>query len=195
MVALTFLSGGLIGVLGAQLIEPSLVRTIHIVGVLAVALSEELAKALAILWLARARIVGTARHGLLLGAAAGMGFAAFETMGHAFRALLTSPDDRDLITQVLLTRALLSPLAHATWTALIVGVFWREGRRITPLVATAFLAAVGLHAVWNWSLATIPLELVLPGVNLHIPLPALVVGLLGFWLLGRVQPRPARMSS
>jgi RsiW-degrading membrane proteinase PrsW (M82 family) len=200
-VALIFFSGGLLGVLAAQVIAERAA-----VGVLGVAFAEELAKPLGALWLARQASFRDARHGFLLGAAAGMGFAAFETMGYAFRFLLQSGGNVDLIGQVLLTRGVLSPLAHATWTALVVGVFWREGRRINPAVLLAFAAAVVLHAAWNWTASEIPIEIAIGGVEwrwrfvdlavpeLSLPLPALVVGALGLWVLGQVS-RGRRLPS
>jgi RsiW-degrading membrane proteinase PrsW (M82 family) len=197
-VALVFLSGGALGMLAAQLIEAPLVAPLGVVGV---ALSEELAKPLGALWLSRHAAFRDARHGFLLGAAAGMGFAAFETMGYAFRFLVQSGGSLDLLGQVLLTRGLLSPLAHATWSALVVGVFWREGRRLTPSVMLAFAVAVLLHAAWNWTASEIPVEIALGGValrwrfvdltvpELSLPLPGLLIGALGLWVLGRVSRR------
>ena len=192
--ALIFLSGGLFGVLAAQV-----VATRAAVGVIGVALSEELAKPIGALWLSRQAPFRDARHGFLLGATAGMGFAAFETMGYAFRSLLQSGGNLDGLGQVLLTRGVLSPLAHATWTALIVGVFWRERMRLNGAVALAFAAAVLLHAAWNWTASEIPIEIAVGGVEwrwrfvdlavpeLALPLPALAIGLLGLWVLGRVS--------
>jgi RsiW-degrading membrane proteinase PrsW (M82 family) len=201
-VALVFLSGGVVGVLAAQLIETPL-PTLPL-GVVGVAFSEELAKPLGALWLSRRAPFRDARHGFLLGAAAGMGFAAFETMGYAFRFMLQSGGSLDLLGQVLLTRGLLSPLAHATWTALVVGVFWREGRRPTLAVLTAFASAVLLHAAWNWTASEIPVEVAIGGVvlrwrfvdlavpELSLPLPGLLIGALGLWLLRQVGRRRAR---
>jgi RsiW-degrading membrane proteinase PrsW (M82 family) len=195
-VALIFLSGGLFGVLAAQVVAQRAA-----IGVLGAAFSEELAKPLGALWLSRQAPFRDARHGFLLGAAAGMGFAAFETMGYAFRFLLQSGGDLDLLGQVLLTRGLLSPLAHATWTALVVGVFWREGRRINVAVLLAFATAVLLHWAWNWTASEIPIEIAVGGVEwrwrfidlavpeLSLPLPALAIGALGLWVLGRVSRR------
>lgn len=204
-VALAFLSGGLIGVLAAQVIEARLLALP--LGVVGVALSEELGKPLGALWFARRIPSGDGRHGFLLGAAAGMGFAAFETMGHAFRFLLESGGDLGLLGQVLLTRALLSPLAHATWTALVVGVFFREERRLSWPVGLAFLGAVLLHAAWNWTASEVPIELAIGGVELRwrfvdmavpelsLPLPALVIGAVGLWVLRQASRRRDRSAT
>lgn len=201
-VALVFLSGGVIGVLAAQLIETPLLALP--LGVVGVALSEELAKPIGALWLSRDAPFRDARHGFLLGAAAGTGFAAFETMGYAFRLLVQSGGSLDLLGQVLLTRGLLSPLAHATWTALVVGVFWRERRRPTPAVLAAFATAVLLHTAWNWTASEIPVEVAIGGIalrwrfvdlavpELSLPLPELVIGALGLWLLRWVGRRATR---
>src|SRR5439155_3092049 len=115
-----------------------------LVGTFGIGFSEEIAKPIGVLWLARQHEFRAARHGFLLGAAAGMGFAAFETMGYGFTFLLASRGNLDVLGEVLLTRGLLAPMAHGAWTALVVGVFWREGKRINRRVIGAFLTAMVL---------------------------------------------------
>jgi protease PrsW len=207
--ALTFFYGGVLGTIAAQVLEQRLVAGAAPVAALAIGFSEEIAKPLGVLWLARRSELTQPRHGFLLGAAAGMGFAAFETMGYAFTFLIASRGSLDVLGEVLLTRGLLSPMAHGAWTALVVGVFWREGKRLTPAVLLAFVVAVGLHALWNYGSGAIPIELAIPGVEvrwrslnlaipeLSLPLPELLVGALGLWILRRVsQGRPrARVAA
>lgn len=198
-----FSAAGALGVVAAQLLEQRLLLSLPVAGLLAVGLAEEVAKPLGALWLARGAptTMRTPRHGLLLGATAGMGFAAFETMGYGFTALTASRGSLDAVTTVLLTRGLLAPLAHAAWTALVVGVFWAEQRRVTPAVLAALAAAAGLHALWNWSAALVPVELVLPGLELRwrlldltvpelsLPVAALAVGALSWALVRGVLRR------
>lgn len=203
--ATVFLAGGAFGVVAAQLLEQRLLLSMPFAGMLAVGLAEEVAKPLGVLWLARgaASGMGTPRHGVLLGATAGMGFAAFETMGYGFTFLIAARGNLDVVGEVLLTRGLVAPLAHAAWTALVVGVFWAEGRRPTPRVLFALAAAAGLHALWNWSATLVPIELVLPGLELrwrfvdlaipelNLPVSALVVGALSWLLVGASTRRRA----
>lgn len=200
--ALTFFYGGVLGIIVAQVLEQRLVLSSGW-GMLAVGFSEEIAKPLGALWLARRDEYLTPRHGFFLGAAAGMGFAAFETMGYGFTFLIGSKGNLDLLGEVLLTRGLLSPMGHAAWTALVVGVFWREGRRINRAVLGAFLTAVLLHTLWNYTAGLIPIEIALPGVELRwrfvdlsipelsLPVPSLIVGALGLWIVRRASRTPA----
>jgi Flp pilus assembly protein CpaB len=201
--ALTFFYGGVLGSIAAQLLEQRLVTGAPPIAALAIGFSEEIAKPLGVLWVARRSELTASRYGFILGAAAGMGFAAFETMGYGFTFLIASRGSLDVLGEVLLTRGLLSPMAHGAWTALVVGVFWREGKRLTWGVLLAFTVAVMLHAFWNYASGAIPIELAIPGVELRwrslnlaipelsLPLPEMLVGALGLWILRRVsRPRP-----
>lgn len=199
-VALTFFYGGVLGTLGAQFLEAELVGGPILFSVLAVGFSEELAKLLGVVWLLRRRAFATELHGLVLGAAAGMGFAAFESMGYGFTFLLQSHGDLGLLGEVLVTRGLLSPLAHGTWTAIIAGVLWRERAAghgwFNGKVIRAFIIAIVLHALWDLTAGLAPIDL--PGLEFHwravdlavpalsLPLPGLILGFLGLWILRRL---------
>ena len=71
-------------------------------------------------------ILGIASVLLILGAAAGMGFASLESNGYAFVAFLQSHGSLSITVFVTLLRGLLSPLGHGTWTAILTGVLFRE---------------------------------------------------------------------
>lgn len=68
---MTFFYGGILGVIAAQLLEGQLVTGMGFLSLLAVGFSEELAKPLGVLWLARRHEYAGELHGLVLGAAAG----------------------------------------------------------------------------------------------------------------------------
>lgn len=91
--------------------------------------------------------------GLILGAAAGMAFAALESSGYAFSAFLRSGGSLSLIVLVTLLRGLLSPLGHGPWTAILAGVLFREsaaGRfHINRTVMGAYLTVAILHGLWD----------------------------------------------
>lgn len=96
----------------------------------------------------------TEADGLLFGVAAGMGFAALETMGYGLVALIQSQGNIGVLEQVLLIRGLLSPAGHAAWTGLVCAVIWRErerkGRGLLSIpVIGAFILAVVLHTLWD----------------------------------------------
>jgi RsiW-degrading membrane proteinase PrsW (M82 family) len=94
-------------------------------------------------------------NGLLLGAAVGTGFAAFESAGYAFRAGL---EDGSLVMRdVILTRGVLAPFTHIVWTAMAAGALWRvkQGQPFRwQMLADSrwrrvLAVAVLLHMVWD----------------------------------------------
>ncbi len=79
--AYTFFYGGLLGVLASAVLEPIFVRQMNPISVMLIGLIEEGAKILGVMVIARRRQHDSEMDGLILGAAAGMGFAALESMG------------------------------------------------------------------------------------------------------------------
>lgn len=94
-------------------------------------------------------------NGMLIGAAVGCGFAAFETAGYVYSEL--SFAERGAPEGTMLVRALLSPFNHVVWTSLSAGAVWQvKGDRpfSLPLVfdlkfLRVFLLVVVLHMLWN----------------------------------------------
>ena len=83
-----------------------------------------------------------------------MGFAALETMGYGFMALLQSQGNLVVLDEVLLARGLTSPAGPAAWTGLDCAVLWRERKRaghavVNAKVLGAFVTAVALHTLWD----------------------------------------------
>jgi len=117
-------------------------------------LIEEFCKAAALFWLLfkRHRFLRFEMDGIILGAAAGMGFAAFEDM--IYGAGSFNHGLHDVVFTVWL-RQLLGPFGHGTWTAIVGGAIWRaKGAghvRITLGVVGAYLTAAVLHALWDWA--------------------------------------------
>ncbi|NHA67933.1 PrsW family intramembrane metalloprotease [Phycicoccus flavus] len=145
--------GGVLGTLAAGLLEYDTLRRLVWGQYLMVGLIEEASKlvvplvAMAVLW----RRYPYA--GVVVGVASGMGFAALETMGYGFTALLQA---RSLaaVDQTLLLRALLAPAGHVAWTGLTMAALWRVPRaahRVRALLGAAgvFVVAVLLHAAWD----------------------------------------------
>lgn len=149
-----FIMGGVLGSIAAGILEFSALTSLNFAGLFGVSIIEEGAK----LIIPVAVYLGWRyRHeadGLLFGVAAGMGFAALETMGYALVNLVDSQGDIQALQQVLLARGLLSPAGHAAWTGFVCAVLWRERERkghvtINLAVIGAFLVTVLLHASWN----------------------------------------------
>ncbi len=214
-VALTFFYGGVLGVIAATFLEEHLID-LGIISLLFVAIIEELVKPLGVIPLIRRHEWADELHGLVLGGAAGMGFAALETMGYGFTYLILSHGNLDVLGQVLLTRGLLSPLAHGTWTAIVVGTLWRErarGHWFNWRVIRGFGVAVLLHALWDITAGTIPITLTLPSGDIRwrfidlmipeidLPIPGLIIGAIGVFILIRMfhesveRPMPVQKAA
>jgi protease PrsW len=151
--SLTFIYGGLLGIIAAALLEPFFIRQLDLGAILRIGFIEEFAKILGVLVIARHRRHDSEMDGLILGTAAGMGFAALESNGYAFTVLLKSHGSLSLVVIVTLIRGLLSPLGHGTWTAILASVLFRESRnghfRINLQVIEAYLLVSILHAMWD----------------------------------------------
>jgi RsiW-degrading membrane proteinase PrsW (M82 family) len=105
-----FKVGGIIGTLAAAFLEYQLIRAATIPGLLLISVIEEIAKLFFPLILYFFSSYKSESDGLLFGVASGMGFAAFETMGYGFTALLNSQGSIGALEQTLLIRGLLSPV-------------------------------------------------------------------------------------
>jgi protease PrsW len=150
-----FVYGGVLGVLGASVLEAAFLTQPSVATYLGVGLVEEAVK-LAALWLLALRLPRySMRDGIVLGAAVGLGFAALESAGYAFNALFTM-DGLSLVnlveTEVL--RGLLTPLGHGLWTAILGGVLFRTaaqgGRlRLSGALVGWYVVVAGLHALWD----------------------------------------------
>jgi RsiW-degrading membrane proteinase PrsW (M82 family) len=131
-----FVYGGLLGVLGASVLESAFLRQPSGLVYLGVGLIEEGVK-LAALWLLARRLPRyTMRNGMVLGAAVGFGFAAFESAGYAFNALFTTTGLslwNLLETEVL--RGILTPVGHGLWTAILGGAPVRDRGAFRPAPA------------------------------------------------------------
>jgi protease PrsW len=169
-----FVYGGVLGVLGASVLEAALLRQPSGPAFVGVGLIEEAVK-LAALWLLARRLGRyTMRDGIVLGAAVGFGFAAFESAGYAFNALFTAggPSLLNLVeTEVL--RGILAPVGHGLWTAILGGTLFgvaaRRGRlRLSRAVVGWYLVVALLHGLWDASQQiAVWLTLVLTGTRVQ----------------------------
>jgi RsiW-degrading membrane proteinase PrsW (M82 family) len=152
-IAVCFVAGGVLGTAVASMLEWDTLRDLGTVPVILVGGIEEPAKLLVpVAFFFGARYVLTA-DGLILGVAAGMGFAAFETMGYALSALLQA-DQIGSAERLLFQRSAAAPFGHPAWTALVCTVLWHERHRlgraaVTPRVIAAVVVAILLHAGWD----------------------------------------------
>lgn len=122
--------------------------------VIFVGLIEEAAKVLAILFCLRKQHYHFILNGLLIGAAVGAGFAAFESAGYALRIGLQ--DMQSMFANIML-RGLLSPGGHIVWAALSgAAIMMVKGQRQWewPMLKDKrflriFFIVAALHAIWN----------------------------------------------
>ena len=160
MVAKSFCLGGILGVLGASILESLLIpapvdptRGLSLGGAFGVGLIEEGCKIAAVAFLARRMQHTSQMDGLLLGGAVGMGFAALESTGYAFTALLLSHGHLSASIISTVMRGLLSPLGHGVWSSILGAVLFHQSRpgrfRITRWVIVTYLFVSTLHAFWD----------------------------------------------
>jgi RsiW-degrading membrane proteinase PrsW (M82 family) len=152
-----FVCGGLLGVLGASVLEAAFLGQLSGPTYVGIGLIEEAVK-LGALWLLARRLPRyTMRDGIVLGAAVGLGFAAFESAGYAFNALFTSTGLSLLnLVETEVLRGILTPLGHGLWTAIPGGALFaaaaRHGRpRLSGAVLGWYALVVLLHALWDAS--------------------------------------------
>jgi RsiW-degrading membrane proteinase PrsW (M82 family) len=169
-------------------------------GAMAAGPVEELAKLLAVVFVAKQwKSMHWTLNGMLLGAAVGAGFAAFETAGYIFEYAIKGESD----IVVMLLRAMNAPFSHIIWTACTAGALWRfKGERDFDFgmlkewqVLRILLFVMALHATWNS-----PLTVPLVGDLLGFLLKSLILGVIG-WLLvlmliqsGLSQVKSAKVS-
>ena len=121
-------------------------------------------------------------NGLLLGAAIGTGFAAFESSGYAFEAMLRA-DNVDVGVANIVLRGINAPFTHIVWTANSAAALWlvKGNRPFTwdmlkaPAFLRVFISSVLIHMCWDAPFGLIRLPLV-------IDLKFVVLGLLG-WVI------------
>ena len=114
-------------------------------------------------------------NGMLIGAAVGAGFAAFESAGYAFTVLLGAQLFKEM-TDVILLRGILSPGAHVAWAAIegaaIIISLYGEEFRWNALFDKRFLSlsftCVALHAIWE-------MPIFIGGIMSYAKMAALVV--------------------
>jgi RsiW-degrading membrane proteinase PrsW (M82 family) len=193
--ALSFFYGGVLGVFAASLLEPLFITRLDFFTAFQVGLIEEFVKILGVLVIARRIRHDSELDGLILGAAAGMGFAALESTGYAFSAFLRSGGSLSAAVFVTLLRGILSPLGHGTWTAILAGVLFRESAphrfHITRKVIGAYLTVVILHGLWD-GLPGLITAFVSSGPDVFIA--QAIVGATGLFILWRRWREAARLQ-
>lgn len=193
--ALSFIYGGVGGVMAASILEPIFIRQLDFANMFVVALIEEFVKVIGVVLIARHYQHDAEMDGLILGAAAGMGFAALESTGYAFTAFLASGGSLTATVMVTLLRGVLSPVGHGTWTAILASVLFRESGKkhfhINLKLLGAYLTVVALHGLWDVVPAIIAVA-IHPGLDVLIGQS--IIGALGMFILWRRWHEARRMQ-
>lgn len=109
---------------------------------------EEITKAAAVLWMVRRREVDGLIDGLVYAGWAALGFAMIENVSFFFLA-----ETEDMLTEVFIGRALLTPFAHplfTIWSGLAIGIAIRRRKSLWTAI-WGLAIAMFLHAAWNAS--------------------------------------------
>lgn len=179
-----FLFGGFLSLVFTLFINEQVGGLFEWLGPAAAGPIEELAKLVAVVAIARNwRGTRWTLNGMLLGAAVGAGFAAFETSGYILHFDFT---DSSGGLPIMILRGLLAPFTHVIWTASTAGALWRRmgERSFSPAmlvewpVLRILLIAIGFHMLWNSDL-TVPLV----GGYLGYLLKYLLLGAMGWSLV------------
>jgi RsiW-degrading membrane proteinase PrsW (M82 family) len=184
--ARAFFYGGVLGVFAAALLEPIFIQQLTFSSAFVVGMIEEFAKILGVLVVARHHRHDSEIDGIILGGAAGMGFAALESSGYVFTAFVDSGGSLSALVVVTLIRGLLSPVGHGTWTAILASVLFREGAPnrfiINRPVIGAYLTVVVLHGLWDGLPGLVG---AITGSGLDVLISQGLVGLAGLIILRR----------
>jgi protease PrsW len=182
--AASFFYGGFLGTFFAAILEPIFIHTLNFETAIIVGIIEEFAKILGVLLILSHRRHEVTMDGIILGAAAGMGFAALESSGYAFTSFLRSGGSLSDTVYITLLRGILSPFGHGTWTAILAGVLLKESApkyfKFSTKVFGAYLLVVILHGLWD-GLPSL-MSIFLPS-SVAVVIGELIVGITGVLIL------------
>jgi RsiW-degrading membrane proteinase PrsW (M82 family) len=153
----------------------------QLMGASSAGIIEEAAKIIIVFMIfGRNKTLKWGQNGMLLGAAIGCGFAAFESAGYAFMQLLNQQGGLPTFTDNILLRAAHAPFTHIIWTANAAAALWfvKGERRFNPAMLfngffiRVFVSSMLLHMIWNAPFLIFP-------IPLFMDLKYLLLGMLG----------------
>lgn len=162
-IALIFLVGGCASLVTTLFLFSIInVNELDFIGALTVGVIEEVGKAVIVYYFIKKLGKRNILPGLLIGAAVGAGFAAFESAGYAFNHLLGG--GWDIMLDVIFLRGILAPGGHIAWAAIAgaaMAIASKEYGEVCSDVLTnrkflrLFIIPILLHAIWDSPLANI----------------------------------------
>ena len=153
--------GGAFSLLATLIIYSNAAFLVSTFGASAAGIIEEIGKLAALLFVVRKVKDNRYQYrlnALLLGAAVGTGFAAFESAGYAFRVGLQIGPNA-MLDNILL-RGILAPFMHIAWTSIAASAYWiarpyhntTMETLLSPRFLKLFAVPVALHFLWNYNL-------------------------------------------
>ena len=218
----SMLWAGTVGALGAQGLNDFALEKLPrpLVWGLVGPFVEEVAKgsALVVVMLVWRDALRGIRAGVVGGALAGLGFAATENLGYYTIAAVQGGSEG--LARALYLRGVLQGLNHAAFSAMLgAAVGWAHGRDLSRAARVAavgggLLAAVGVHAIWNWFASPLITAILCnapsegaacaatpDAADLFLRVPALVAAVVGpvavvlVVLMRREEPQIAQMDA
>lgn len=193
--SMSFFYGGVLGTIAAAILEPFFIRNLTFSTSFIVGFIEELTKMIGVLLIARKIRHNSQMDGIILGSAAGMGFAAFESTGYAYTAYIQSGGSLSYTVFITLLRGMASPVGHGTWTAILSSVLFRESYsdrfNINRKVVGAYLTVVTLHGLWDG--LPLVIKSIIPSLH-SVLIGQLCIGAIGLsilykrWSEARIKP-------
>ena len=169
-IALTFLVGGCASLVATLFLFSIVgVRELDYLGALLVGIIEEVGKGVIVYYFIKK--LGKCNNilpGLLIGAAVGAGFAAFESAGYAMNYLLAG--GWDVMLDVIFLRGFLAPGGHIAWAAITGAAIVITAQKLGGISSNIltdgkflrlFAIPVLLHALWDSPLSNIGADIYL----------------------------------
>lgn len=153
----------------------------EILGASSAGIIEETAKLLIVIGIfGRNKSLKWGQNGMLLGAAIGCGFAAFESAGYAFTQLLENKMNINAFSDNIILRGATAPFTHVIWTANAAAAFWfvkgDQSFSFSMLFNKFFLrilfSSMIIHMLWNSPLFLFP-------IPIFLDLKYLLLGIIG----------------
>jgi RsiW-degrading membrane proteinase PrsW (M82 family) len=113
-------------------------------------LSEEIMKALGIIWALRRKEIDGVMDGVVYAGWVALGFAVVENFLY-----FSDAADQDVLVETVIARGFFTPFAHplfTVWSGLAIGWAVSRNRNVAVHLSWGLPVAIGLHAAWNGSL-------------------------------------------
>jgi len=174
--------GGVISLIITTLLDAFLGEQSN--SVIIIGIVEETAKLLPIIWIVKNRKYKYILNGLLIGAAIGAGFAAFESAGYALRIGMQSGSEA--MYSIILIRGILAAGGHVVWASLSgAALFMVNGEQkfrwemlLDIRFLRIFIIVMFMHGLWDMGFTTSII-----GIPIHMIILTLISWILVFAII------------